>query len=225
MQLVREGAMALTLYAHPFSSNCQKVLIALYENGTPFEFLMLEDSESMAELEALWPLKRFPVLKDGDRTVIETSCIIEYLQLYHPGPVPMLPSDPKDALEVRFFDRIFDHYVSDPQQRVVYNQLRPEGERDPRGVADAKALLEKTYAWLNATLDGRAWATGEAFTLADCGAAPFLFYADWTHEIGPHYPVLRAYRSRLLARPSVKRVVDEARPYRSYFPLGAPDRD
>ena len=179
----------------------------------------------MAELEALWPLKRFPILTDGDRTVIETSCIVEYLQLYHPGPAPMLPDDPKAALEVRILDRVFDHYVSHPQQRVVYDSLRPEAERDPRGVNEARSLLEMTYGWLETTLAGRSWATGETFSLADCGAAPFLFYADWTHEIGPQYPVLRAYRSRLLARPSVKRAVDDARPYRHYFPLGAPDRD
>jgi glutathione S-transferase len=217
--------MALTLYAHPFSSNCQKVLIALYENDTPFAFRMLADAESIAELEALWPLKRFPILTDGDRVVAETSCIVEYLQLYHPGPAPMLPSDPKAALEVRFLDRVFDHYISAPQQRVVYNQLRPEEERDPRGVADAKALLETSYSWLETALEGRSWAAGDAFTLADCGAAPFLFYADWTHEIGPQYPGLRSYRARLLARPSVKRAIDEARPYRKFFPLGAPDRD
>lgn len=217
--------MALTLYAHPFSSNCQKVLIALYENATPFTFRMLEDAGSMAELEALWPLKRFPILTDDDRTVIETSCIIEYLQLYHPGPAPMLPDDPKAALEVRILDRVFDHYISHPQQRVVYDSLRPEAERDPRGVNEARSLLETTYGWLETALAGRSWAAGETFSLADCGAAPFLFYADWTHEIGPRYPVLRAYRSRLLARPSVKRAVDDARPYRHYFPLGAPDRD
>jgi glutathione S-transferase len=217
--------MTLTLYSHPFSSNCQKVLIALYENATPFASRMLADAESMAELEALWPLKRFPILTDGDRTVIETSCIVEYLQLYHPGPAPMLPADPKAALEVRVLDRFFDHYISAPQQRVVYDRLRPEAERDPRGVAEAKALLEAAYGWLETTLEGRDWAAGAAFTLADCGAAPFLFYADWTHEIGPDYPVLRAYRSRLLARPSVKRAVDGGRPYRHFFPLGAPDRD
>jgi glutathione S-transferase len=217
--------MALTLYAHPFSSNCQKVLIALYENATPFTFRMLEDAGSMAELEALWPLKRFPILTDGDRTVIETSCIVEYLQLYHPGPAPMLPEDPKVALEVRILDRVFDHYISHPQQRVVYDSLRPEAERDPRGVREARELLETTYGWLETTLAGRSWAAGETFSLADCGAAPFLFYADWTHEIGSQYKVLRAYRSRLLARPTVKRAVDDARPYRHYFPLGAPDRD
>jgi len=217
--------MTLKLYAHPFSSNCQKVLIALYENATPFEFRLLADAESMAELGALWPLKRFPLLTDGDRTVIETSTIIEYLQLYHPGPAPMLPEDPKAALEVRILDRFFDHYVSAPQQRVVYNQLRPEPDRDPISVIEARGMLDTAYGWLETALKGRIWAAGESFTLADCGAAPFLFYADWTHEIGPQYPTVRAYRTRLLARPSVKRAVDEARPYRKLFPLGAPDRD
>jgi glutathione S-transferase len=217
--------MALKLYAHPFSSNCQKVLIALYENATPFEFRLLADAESMTELEALWPLKRFPVLVDDGRTVIETSTIIEYLQLYHPGPAPMLPDDPKAALEVRILDRFFDHYVSIQQGKVVTNALRQQADRDPYGVAEAKNTLETAYGWLETTLEGRTWAAGEIFSLADCGAAPFLFYADWTHQIGPAYPTVRAYRARLLARPSVKRAVDEARPYRELFPLGAPDRD
>jgi glutathione S-transferase len=217
--------MALKLYAHPFSSNCQKVLIALYENATPFEFRLLADAESMTELEALWPLKRFPVLVDDGRTVIETSTIIEYLQLYHPGPAPMLPDDPKAALEVRILDRFFDHYVSIQQGKVVTNALRQQADRDPYGVAEAKNTLETAYGWLETTLEGRTWAAGEIFSLADCGAAPFLFYADWTHQIGPAYPAVRAYRARLLARPSVKRAVDEARPYRKLFPLGAPDRD
>lgn len=217
--------MTLKLYAHPFSSNCQKVLIALYENATPFEFRLLADAASMAELGALWPLKRFPVLVDDDRTVIETSTIIEYLQLYHPGRAPMLPDDPKAALEVRILDRFFDHYISIPQGKVVTNMLRPEADRDSYGVAEAKRTLETAYGWLETTLQGRTWAADETFSLADCGGAPFLFYADWSHEIGAAYPTVRAYRARLLARPSVKRAVDDARPYRKLFPLGAPDRD
>jgi glutathione S-transferase len=213
------------LYAHPFSSYCQKVLIALYENGTPFEFRMLADAESMAELKALWPIRKFPVLVDDGRPVAEASTIVEHLQLYHPGPAPMLPADPKAALEVRALDRFFDNYVSTPQQKVVADALRPEADRDPYGVAEAKRMLDTAYGWLETTLKGRTWAAGDAFSLADCGAAPFLFYADWTHEIGPEFPTVRAYRARLLARPSVKRAVDEARPYRPLFPLGAPDRD
>lgn len=214
------------LYAHPFSSYCQKVLVALYETGTPFDYRNLEDPGAGAELAALWPMKRFPVLVDGDRTVLEASCIIEYLQLHYPGAVALIPADPDAALEVRMLDRFFDNYVSTPQQKFVADVLRPEGaNRDPHGVEEARAMLETSYAWLDARMASREWATGTEFTLADCGAAPFLFYADWTHRIDARYANVRAYRERLLARASVKRAVDEARPYRSYFPLGAPDRD
>ena len=214
------------LYTHPFSSYCQKVLVALYETGTPFEYRHLESPGAMAELTALWPMKRFPVLVDGDRTVFEASCIIEYLQLHHPGPRRLIPDDPDAALEVRMLDRFFDNYVSTPQQKFVADKLRPDGaNRDPHGVEEARAMLETSYAWLDRHLPGREWAAGDEFSLADCGAAPFLFYADWTHPIDARYPHVRGYRQRLLSRPSVSRAVDEARPYRSYFPLGAPDRD
>jgi len=213
------------LYAHPFSSYCQKVLVALYENGTPFEYRMLEAPGAMEELTALWPMKRFPVLVDGERTVFEATCIIEYLGLHHPGPVRLLPEDADAALEVRMLDRFFDNYVSTPQQKFVFDRLRPEAVRDPHGVAEARAMLETSYAWLDRHMQGREWAAGERFTLADCGAAPFLFYADWTHAIDPAFANVVAYRQRLLARPSVARAVDEARPFRKYFPLGAPDRD
>ena len=212
------------LFAHPFSSYSQKVLIALYENDTPFTFRMLEDAAGFAELAALWPLKQFPVLQDGG-TVIESSIIIEHLQFRHPGPVRLIPTDAGVALQVRFLDRFFDNYVMGPMQKVVTNQLRSEGERDAKGVADAKARLEVSYAWLEGTLKGRRWAAGDVFTLADCAAAPSLFYADWVLPIGEAFATVRAYRVRLLARPSVARAVDEARPYRKYFPLGAPDRD
>lgn len=217
--------MPLQLYAHPFSSYCQKVLVALYENGTPFEYRLLEGDDARRELEALWPVKRFPLLVEDGRTVPEASCIVEYLQLRHPGPVRLIPDDPEAALRVRLLDRFFDNYVSTPQQKIVFDSMRSESDRDPYGVAEARRMLDTAYAWLEGTLDGRTWAAGEAFTLADCGAAPFLFYADWTHAIDPRYRNVRAYRERLLARPSFARAVDEARPYRSYFPLGAPDRD
>jgi glutathione S-transferase len=219
--------MKPTLYAHPFSSYCQKVLIALYENATPFDCRVLgpDDPEAAAALEALWPIKRFPVLAESGRTILEATIIIEYLGLHHPGPVRLIPADGTAALEVRMMDRLFDNYVMTPMQKLVGNQLRPEGDRDPFGVAEARALLEKAYAWLDARMAGREWAAGEDFSLADCAAAPSLFYADWAHEIDAGLPHLRAYRSRLLARPSVARAVDEARPFRPYFPLGAPDRD
>lgn len=219
--------MTLKLYAHPFSSYCQKALVALYENGTSFEWRLLspEHPEIYAEFADLWPLKRFPVLVDGQRTVTEASTIIEYLDLHHPGPVPMLPEDRKAALEVRNMDRFFDNYVSTPQQRIVFDALRPEGKHDTHGVAEAREMLDTAYAWLDRHMAGREWAAGDRFSLADCGAAPFLFYADWTHAIDPRFAHVHAYRRRLLARPSFARAVDEARVYRSFFPLGAPDRD
>lgn len=215
----------MKLYAHPFSSYSQKVLIALYENGTPFEYRVLEGEEAMRELEALWPMKRFPVLVDEGRTIVEASAIIEHLAVRHPGPVRLIPEDPETAVETRMLDRFFDNYVSTPQQKFVFDFLRPEAHRDPHGVEEARRMLDTAYAWLDERMAGREWAAGDTFTLADCGAAPFLFYADWTHAIGEHYANVHAYRRRLLARPSVVRAVDEARPYRSYFPLGAPDRD
>jgi glutathione S-transferase len=217
--------MSLALYSHPFSSYCQKALIALYENDTPFEYRMIEDDGAMAELTGLWPLKRFPVLVDDGRTIAESSVIIEHLGLFHPGPIRLLPEDPRAALEVRFLDRFFDNYVMSAMQVPVAEALRSEGGRRELAMAEAKRALDTAYSWLETTLAGRRWAAGDAFSLADCAAAPSLFYADWVHEIGPEFPILRAYRSRLLERPSFARAVDEARPYRSYFPLGAPDRD
>lgn len=214
----------MKLYAHPFSSYSQKVLIALYENATPFEYCSLEDATANAELASLWPLKRFPVLADRGRTILESSTIIEYLQIHHPGPLCLIPQG--DAgIEVRMLDRVFDNYVMTPMQKIVLDRLRPESERDAHGVAEARGFLDRVYAWLDGHLAGRAWAAGDAFTLADCAAAPSLFYADWAHGIPAAHTELRAYRARLLARPSVVRAVDEARPYRGYFPLGAPDRD
>lgn len=215
----------MKLYAHPFSSFCQKALIAFYENDIAFEYRTLEDPSANAELLALWPLKRFPVLQDGETTVLESSSIIEYLQAYYPGPVRLIPDDAAAAVEVRMMDRVFDNYVSTPQGRIVFNSMRAEADRDPLGDAEARKMLETTYAWLDQRLAGREWATDHGFSLADCAAAPALFYADWTHPIPERFETLKAYRARLLARPSIARCVNEARPYRDYFPLGAPDRD
>jgi len=206
--------MALVLYGHPFSSYTQKVLVALYENATPFTWRVLDGPPAFAELAEMWPLKQMPVLVDGGAPIIESSIIVEHVASQ------LVPS-----LEVRFLDRFFDNYVMNPMQKVVTNQLRPEGDRDPYGVAESKKRLEVSYAWLEATLKGRKWAAGEEFTLADCAAAPALFYADWVHDIGSEFTELRAYRRRLLRRPSFARAVDEARPFRAFFPLGAPDRD
>ena len=217
----------MQLYAHPFSSYCQKVLIALYENAIPFEMRLLApgDAQAAAEHEALWPLKRIPVLVDGGRTVVEASIIIEHLDLHHAGPARLIPEDRRAALDVRMMDRFFDNYVMTPMQKIVSDSIRPPQERDRTGVAEARAMLDTAYGWLDGAMGGRQWAAGGAFSLADCAAAPSLFYADWAHPIGAAFAEVHAYRRRLLARPSFARAVDEARPYRPLFPLGAPDRD
>jgi len=219
--------MSLVLYGHPFSSYTQKVLVALYENDTPFEFRCLgpDTPQHAAEWLRRWPLRKFPLLVDGGRSVVETSIVIEYLQLTHPGPLRLLPDDPLQALEVRFMDRFFDLHVMNMVQHAVNGALTGDAARRADGLATATEKLELAYAWLEGYLADRTWAAGADFSLADCAASPALFYADWTHRIGQQYPVLRAYRARLLARPSFARAVDEARQYRPLFPLGAPDRD
>jgi glutathione S-transferase len=215
----------LKLYSHPFSSYSQKVLIALYENDIPFEYKDLEQPDNNIELARLWPLKRFPVLVDGDHTILEATTVIEHLHAHHRGPVPLIPDDADLAIEARMLDRVFDNYVMSSMQKPVADQIRPEEHRDPYGVTQAMTTLAAVYDWLDQRLAGRTWAVGETFSLADCAAAPSLFYADWVQEIGSDRPNLAAYRARLLARPSVARAVDEGRPFRNYFPLGAPDRD
>jgi glutathione S-transferase len=217
--------MSLTLYAHPFASYCWKVLIALYENDTDFTYRVVEDTAGWAELESLWPIRKFPVLRDGDALVFESSIIIEHLMLHHPGPTRLIPQTGDAALKVRFLDRFFDNYVMTPMQLLVSDRMRPEGQRDTKGVSDARNLLEVAYRWLDQHVAAQGWLAGNDFTLADCSAAPALFYADWVHPIGEQFSATRAYRARALARPSVARTVDEARPYRKLFPLGAPDRD
>ncbi len=216
--------MTLTLYAHPFSSYCQKVLVALWENDVRFTYRNLEEPGASEAMGRLWPIGKMPVLVDGERAVAESSIIIEHLQLYHPGRVRLIPDDPKAALEVRFLDRFFDNYVMSAMQQPVAEALR-EGGRKELALTEAQIALERAYAWLEGKLGERTWAAGEAFTLADCAAAPSLFYADWVCQIGDAFPRVRAYRARLLAKPSMARAVEEARPYRPYFPLGAPDRD
>ncbi len=219
--------MSLQLFGHPFSSYTMKALVALYENATPFDFRILDPDypDNGKELASRWPISKFPLLVDGETTVFETSAIIEHLAAFHPGPVPLIPADPKAAAPVRMLDRVFDNHVMTPMQTIVGDALRPSDARDPYGVSKAGNALETIYAWLDQTLQGRQWAAGDAFTLADTAAAPALYYADWAHPIGPHHTTLKAYRARLLARPSFARCIEEARPYRHFFPLGAPDRD
>ena len=219
--------MSLVLYGHLFSSYTQKVLISLYENSTPFEFRSLgpDTPQHAAEWLQRWPLRKFPLLVDGERNVVETSIIIEYLHLKRPGRVLLIPLDPLAALEVRFMDRFFDLHVMNAAQHAVDGALTGDAVKRKEGLASSVQKLELAYAWLEGHLEGKIWAAGTEFTLADCAAAPSLFYADWTHPISDAYPTLRAYRTRLLARPSFARAVDDARQYRPLFPLGAPDRD
>ncbi|MBU6417428.1 MAG: glutathione S-transferase family protein [Xanthomonadaceae bacterium] len=217
----------MQLYGHPFSSYTQKALIALYENDTPFEFLNLspENPDVYADFARRWPIRRFPLLADGDRQVAEATSIIEYLDVHSPGPVRLLPADADKAVDVRMLDRFFDNYIAGPQQKIVFNQLRAEGDRDPYGVGEARHMSDTAYAWLDQYMADREWAVGDTFSLADCAAAPALFYADWTHRIGEQFRNVHAYRARLLKRPSFARCVEGGRPYRPLFPLGAPDRD
>jgi len=217
----------MELFAHPFSSYSWKVLIALYENRNPFVFRMLDERhpENGAALVSHWAIGKFPLLLDDGNAVVESTVIIEYLMRKHPGAAALLPADEDLLAEVRFMDRVFDNYVMAPVQSIVDNALRAEQDRCAAIVASAKAMLDKAYRWIDERIAGRGWAAGETFTLADCAAAPSLFYADWVHPIPAQCAQLREYRGRLLAHPSVQRAVDNARPYRHLFPLGAPDRD
>jgi glutathione S-transferase len=214
--------MALTLYIHPLASFCHKVLIALYENSTPFRPVTIDlgDPGSAAELLAHWPVGKIPVLHDAgrDRVVAETSIIIEYLQRHYPGPAPMLPDDREALLDARLWDRFFDFYVSQPMQKIVTDRIRPEGANDPFGVADARRTLDTAYAMIEQRMADRIWACGGAFGIADCAAAPGLFFASIVHPFAAGQENLSAYFERLLARPSTQRVLAEARPYFALFP-------
>ena len=216
----------LILYAHPFSSYSWKAQIALYEKGVEFDYRTVEPDrpEHGEELRAHWPVGKFPLIVNGDTALFEASIIIEYLDRIAPEP-RLIPADADAALKVRLLDRVFDNHVMTPMQEVVNDAIRGPGGHVPSIVEKAKAALETVYGWLDRELASGGWATADGFTLADCAAAPSLFYADWVHAIPERYDNLRAYRARLLARPSVARAVDGGRPYRSYFPLGAPDRD
>ena len=217
--------MVRTLYLHPLSSYVQKAKTGFYEKEVPFEAKMLDGSDPVAsEFAALWPIGRFPVLDDDGTLIFEATSIIEYLDARFPDTRRLVPDDRMAAVEVRMWDRFFDNYVSYPQQRIIYQAIGREPD-DGDGCARWKAMLETAYALLDRRMADRTWAAGE-FSLADCAAAPALLYADWTYPIAEQFEALRAYRARLLARPSYARALDEARPYRHMFPLGAPtDRD
>jgi len=214
--------MALILYLHPLASFCHKVLIALYENETDFraEIVDFSDPGSAAMLLEKWPVGKIPVLYDSStkRTVPETSIIIEYLQQRYPGTVPLLPVNEDANLEARLWDRFFDQYVSAPMQRIVADRLRPEDARDPTGVADARKTLDTAYAMIDGQLAINGWAIGDQFTIADCAAAPGLFFASIVHPFRENQTKLSGYFEHLLERPSVRRTLAEARPYFSMFP-------
>lgn len=214
--------MTLHLYIHPLASFCHKVLIALYENDTPFETQIVDfaDLGSAAALMEKWPVGKIPVLHDTatGQVAPETSIIIEYLQQHYPGPVPLLPTEPEALLQVRLWDRFYDLYVSVPMQKIVTDRIRPAGANDPHGVAEAHASLDLAYGMIEKQMQTNRWATGDAFTLADCAALPGLFFASIVHPFTPEQPNLAAYLERLLQRPSVKRALTEAQPYFDMFP-------
>ncbi len=214
--------MSLKLYFHPLSSFCQKVLIALYENDTPFEphLVDLGNEASRAAFLKIWPIGKFPVLRDeaADRTIPESSIIIEYLAQHYPGKVPLVPADPDLARQTRMQDRFFDLYVNVPMQKVVTDRLRPAGENDPHGVAQARTLLETACGMIDRDMATKTWAMGDTFTMADCAAAPALYYANLVMPLGAKHRHAAAYLDRLVKRPSFVRVDREAQPYRALFP-------
>jgi glutathione S-transferase len=216
----------LALYGHPFSSYTWKALIALYANDTPFEFRIVDADhpDHCAIVASASPQGKFPVLADGDRLIFESTSIIEYLQAHYPGPVPLLPKDQDAAIRVRMLDRVFDHYVMNIMQPVVEEYIRAPHSPDQARIAEIKARLLRSYAWIEGWLADYA-ANSTAITLIECAAAPSLFYADWIEPIPTDCPRLSRWRSHLLALPAVSRCVEDARPFRGWFPPGAPDRD
>lgn len=214
--------MSLILYYHPLSSFCWKVLIPLYENGTAFEpkLIDLGNEASRAELLAVWPIGKFPVLHDStrDRVVPESSTIIEYLDQHYRGPVRLLPDDPDLARQTRLRDRFIDLYIHLPMQKIVGDRLRPAASRDAWGVDEARRLLETSLGMLEKDLAGKPWVMGESFGMADCAAAPALYYANKVQPFAECRPNVAAYLRRLMERPVFARVLQEAEPYFGMFP-------
>jgi glutathione S-transferase len=215
--------MTLKLYFHPLASYCHKVLIALYEHKIAFEPIIVDlgDEASSAELRALWPLAKFPVLRDEARnvTVAESTVIIEYLDAHRPGGTPFVPAAGDLAWQTRMWDRFYDQYVQEPMQKIVGDRLRPAGRNDSFGVEQATAQLNRSYAMLEMQVRPKSWAMGDSFTLVDCAAAPALFYANTIVPLGARHSNTRAYLDRLMARPSFARVLEEAQPYFDLFPM------
>ena len=214
--------MSLTLYFHPLSSFCHKVLIALYENDTPFtpKIVNLQDESERAAFCKIWPAGKFPVIQDTARDwdVAESSIIIEYLDQHYPGRTRFIPDDPELARQMRFRDRFFDLHIHHHMQKIVGDRLRPADKKDPHGVADARTRMATALAMTDQAMATKTWATGETFTMADCAAAPALFYADRLAPLAGSYPNVAAYLGRLMQRPSYARALKEAEPYFKYFP-------
>lgn len=214
--------MTLKLYYHPLSSFCHKALIALYENDTPFEPVLvnLGEESSRAAFLKIWPLAKFPVLRDEaqDRTIPESSIIIEYLAQHFPGRSMLLPADPDLARQTRLRDRFYDLAIHVHMQKIVADRLRPADSKDPYGVEQARAALHLAFGMTEQEMAGKTWAMGETFSMADCAAAPALFYADRIVGLGDQYPKVSAYLRRLKERPSYARVLREAEPYFSMIP-------
>jgi glutathione S-transferase len=214
--------MSLTLHFHPLSSYCMKALIALYETETPFErqIVNLSNEAERAAFVKLWPLGKFPVLRDDarDLTIPESTIIIEYLAQHHPGKTALIPADADRARDTRLRDRFFDLYVHTYMQRIVGDKLRPADKRDPYGVEQATAQIELAYTMIDDQMRTGPWAMGDTFTMADCAAAPALFYANKVVPLGDRHPSTSAYLGRLSDRPSFARVLAEAKPYFAMFP-------
>jgi glutathione S-transferase len=214
--------MSLTVYLHPLASYCQKALIALYENDTPFapQIVDLGHAAERAALLKLWGIGKFPVLRDEARnqTIPESSIIIEYLDRHYPGRTRFVPADADLAWQTRLRDRFYDLYVHEPMQKIVNDRLRPAEKRDPLGVEEARARLQTAYGMIEQEMANKSWAMGDAFTMADCAAAPSLFYANLVMPFGEAHKHVAAYFDRLKARPSYARVLEEAEPYLKLFP-------
>jgi glutathione S-transferase len=214
--------MSLTLHFHPLATYCHKALIALYENDTPFtpNMVNLFDETERAALLKLWPIGKFPVLRDDarDQTIPESTIIIEYLDSHYPGKTQLMPTDVDRAWQTRLRDRFYDLYVQEPMQKIVGDRMRPEGNKDPHGVEEARARLLTAYGVIEQEMATRSWAMGDAFSLADCAAAPALFFANEVLPFGDPYRTVAAYLDRLKARASYARVLREAEPYFAMFP-------
>jgi glutathione S-transferase len=214
--------MSLELHYHPLASYCWKALIALYEHDVAFDkhFVDLSNPEQRAALAKIAPFMKFPVLEDRGRgrVVTEATMIIEYLALHAPGKTALVPADREAAFEVRRRDRFFDLYVHEAMQKIVGDRIRPDAKKDPQGVEQARAQLATAYGVLERELGPQPWAAGEAFTMADCAAAPALYYANRVLPLGAEHPRITAYLKQLHERPSFARVFEEAQPYLPMFP-------